>query len=951
MVNYAKLVKLPLSGYIRELYIHRSDMPNIFVEAVAVRDGRLYSFVKQVMVPPEKKILNIDLKAGARTFKPGDKCPLKVKITDDNGKPVVGEVVLTVYDKALDILSGGSNIPDIYKFFWSWKRYWYSQSRDSLNKYFYNIRKPEEPYMQRLGIFGGLPAAVSSSNGSVRRKGMMLEKSSDSMFMALAAAGNGGGAPKEAIVVRKNFADSVLWKVALKTDANGFAELPIPLPDNLTTWKIRAWAMTGKCSVGQGESEVIVSKDYLVRLILPRFLNNGDIATVSAVIMNRGDKFGKADTTIEIAGDSLKLLNSQEQTSSVAAKGEKRIDWQVRAVKPGSAAITVKSRCGDKSDALELRLPVQIKGIVKQVASSGYMKERENAVIDIDVPAKRKPESAKLTINFSPSIAAAMVDAVPYLVNTDDKDLFSTINRFIPALIAQNTLKKMKISLKTIEKMKANLNPVELGSKKERVKQWRRFRNNPVFSEEELAKIVKKELATLCGMQNSDGGWGWFSGFYECSYIYTTVRAVRALRLAADNGADFDKNVLERGISWLEDWQKRRIEQIKAHNYKVNNLDSLVFDTLGRVGKKSDFMLQKLFVERSQLSVAGLTLFAAACNRLGDKAKFEMLMRNIEQFLVEDKENQTAYLRLPVSYCWWYWFGRDIETQAEYLKLLAGTSPHGKRAAWLVKYILVNRKHANYWSSVVDTGLCVEALCEFLEKSGENAPDMAVEILYDGKLLRKVKINAENMFNINNSVVLSGDDVTSGKHKIEFRREGEGTVYFNSYLSYFSLEDYIKRAGLDLKVKRNYYKLEPIAAEAQVRGSRGQALKVGVEKYKRMPIKDFGEILSGDLVEIEFTIDSKNDYSYIVIQDGKAAGFEPVTKLSGYMPNSLGAYVEMRDKFVRFYVRSLARGKHSLSYRMRAVTPGKFSALPTTATGAYAPELRCNSNSFELNIK
>ena len=951
MVNYAKLVKLPPSGYIRQLHIHRSDMPNIFVEAIAVRDGRLYSFVKQILVPPEKKILNIDLKTDVRTFKPGEKCPLKVKITDANGKPVVGEVVLTVYDKALDLLSGGSNVPDIYKFFWSWKRYWYSRSRDSLSKYFYNLRKPREPYMQRLGVFGGLPASVSSFGRNAKRKSVMLEKSADMMVMPSAAVGNGGQAQKEAIVVRKNFADSIMWKVALKTDANGVAELPVPLPDNLTTWKIRAWAMTDKCSVGQGESEVIVSKDYLVRLILPRFLNKGDTATVSAIIMNRSDKTGKANTTIEISGDSLKLLNSPEQISSVAAKGEKRLDWQVQAVKSGTAAITVKSRCGDKSDALVLQLPVQIKGIVKQVATSGYMKERESAVIDIAVPTKRKPESAKLTINFSPSIAAAMVDAIPYLINTDDKDLFATINRFIPAIIAQNTLKKMNIDLKAIEKMKANLNPTELGSKRERVSQWRRFRNNPVFSEKELAKVVKKELATLCGMQNSDGGWGWFGGFHEYSYIYTTVRAVGALQLAADNGVMFDKNVLERGIAWLEDWQNRRIERIKKHNYKVNNLDALVFDILGKAGKKSDFMYQKLFAERQYLSAAGLTLFASACSRLGDKTKLEMLMRNIEQFLVEDNENQTAYLRLPDSRYWWCWYDRDIETQAEYLKLLAKTEPRGKRAAWLAKYILINRKHANYWSSVVDTGVCVEALCEFLQKSGETAPDMTVEILYDGKSLKKVKINAENMFNIDNSIVLNGKDVTSGKHKIEFKREGEGTVYFNSYLSYFSLEDYIKHTGLDLKIRRHYYKLDPVAAEDQARGSRGQALKVGVEKYKRTLIKDFSKILSGDLVEIEFTIESKNDYSYIVIQDGKAAGFEPVTKLSGYTPNSLGAYVEMRDKFVRFYVRNLARGKHSLSYRMRAVTPGKFSALPTTATGAYAPELRCNSNSFELNIK
>ena len=68
----------------------------------------------------------------------------------------------------------------------------------------------------------------------------------------------------------------------------------------------------------------------------------------------------------------------------------------------------------------------------------------------------------------------------------------------------------------------------------------------------------------------------------------------------------------------------------------------------------------------------------------------------------------------------------------------------------------------------------------------------------------------------------------------------------------------------------------------------------------RVAIDDFAKILSGDLIEIEFTIESKNDYEYIVINDGKPAGFEPVSVLSAYTQNNLGAFVEMRNTSVRF---------------------------------------------------
>jgi hypothetical protein len=83
----------------------------------------------------------------------------------------------------------------------------------------------------------------------------------------------------------------------------------------------------------------------------------------------------------------------------------------------------------------------------------------------------------------------------------------------------------------------------------------------------------------------------------------------------------------------------------------------------------------------------------------------------------------------------------------------------------------------------------------------------------------------------------------------------------------------------------------------------------------------------------------------------KPAGFEPVEVRSGYNGNDMGAYVEFRDQKVNFFVRVLARGKHSISYRMRAEIPGKFSALPTRAYAMYAPELRANSDEIKMKVE
>ncbi len=99
-------------------------------------------------------------------------------------------------------------------------------------------------------------------------------------------------------------------------------------------------------------------------------------------------------------------------------------------------------------------------------------------------------------------------------------------------------------------------------------------------------------------------------------------------------------------------------------------------------------------------------MFGLALHKQNQSEKLAMILQNIEQFVVQDDENQTAYLKLPEDNYWWYWYGSEIEANAYYLKLLAKTDPKGEKAPRLVKYLLNNRKHATYWNSTRDTAVC-----------------------------------------------------------------------------------------------------------------------------------------------------------------------------------------------------------------------------------------------------
>src|SRR5260370_39245241 len=118
--------------------------PNFFIEAVTVANGRVHSETREVIVPPEKRVLNVEVLPSATEYKPGQKATVKVKLTDLNGKPFVGSTAMSVYDKSVEYVSGGSNVPEIKEFFWKWRRSHYPATETSLNHNLGNLLHSNE---------------------------------------------------------------------------------------------------------------------------------------------------------------------------------------------------------------------------------------------------------------------------------------------------------------------------------------------------------------------------------------------------------------------------------------------------------------------------------------------------------------------------------------------------------------------------------------------------------------------------------------------------------------------------------------------------------------------------------------------------------------------------------------------------------------------------------------
>ena len=383
------------------------------------------------------------------------------------------------------------------------------------------------------------------------------------------------GAEQAPTTVRKNFADTAVWKGTLVTDKDGIAEVAFDMPEQTTGWKVRVWGMGHGTKVGQGEAEVVTKKNFLLRMQSPRFFTQKDEVVLSANVHNYLKEEKLATVTLETEGGTLALMTDAVKKVKIAPGGEARVDWRVKVKGEGPTIVRMKATTDAESDAMQMSFMSYVHGMLKMESFSGVIRpEGKSGKMSLRVPKERRVPQSRLEVRYSPTLAGAMVDALPYMVEYPYGCTEQTLNRFLPTVVTQRVLQRMKIDLKDVQKKRVNLNAAELGDAKERAKGWKRFDRNPVFDEEEVKKMVGAGITRLSNMQCQDGGWGWFSGQGEHSWPHTTAVVVHGLQVAQDNDVKLPAGMLDRGVAWLkahEIEQVRLIERApqKAWPYKL----------------------------------------------------------------------------------------------------------------------------------------------------------------------------------------------------------------------------------------------------------------------------------------------------------------------------------------------------------------------------------------------
>jgi alpha-2-macroglobulin len=923
----AKLVELPITD---------RNVPSFYITASSSFDRMLWQDSKRIVVPPVEHFINVDVQSDRQDYRPRQEGSFTITTRNVDGKPVPAEVALAVSDESVTAIQTDF-AGDPRRFFFGNDRAYPVAVVASVQSQRYGSFKEKDGRLfdelaekdQKRGRFDDLGGARASGSANARLApaGELLTVTASAPAVApppqkneVAYSGDSAGmkvAKEEKqnieIQVRNDFRSTAFWKPDVITGPDGVAHVTVKFPEALTTWRATARAVTPSTQVGIGSSTARTNMPLIVRLQAPRFFVAGDRATISAVVNNNTDEPLTVSPALDVEGVRLDGASAAE-TLKVPAHGEARADWKVIADREGTAKLRVTGRSAEFGDAMEKTFTVYEHGVDKLIARSGKLCGDE-AIVKLDLPHDRR--ATDFSIQVQPSLAAMMLDALPYLVEYPYGCTEQTMSRFLPAAIVARTLERNGLERKGI------------------------------VSPARIKDVTAKSLARLYDFQHGNGGWGWWKDGDSDDFM--TAYVLWGLSVAREAGIDVTTDSGNRAASYLDG-------RLVQHESNWQD-EAWILHAVAAWRKSATAPERKAFNDayshRDRLTSYSRALLALAAHDFGDAERAAVLVRNLEDGVKIDRAPDQSILvhgsgsgapevmgtaHWGEDHFWWRWFDGPVESTAFALQAIVRIDPKNALVEPVMNWMVKNRRGAQ-WNNTRDTAIAILALDDYLGVSGELKGETAFEVSVNGRVIHSGSAQTR---------VSVPHDLVRDANEIRIRRtRGQGALYFAAEGRFVSLEEPAKAAGNEIFVRREYFRL-----------AEHPTLLKGVT-YSREPLLDNGTANSGERVEVVATIEAKNDYNYLLLEDLKPAGLEAVELQSGTgltahdvkSERTVWVYQELRDRKVALFISHLPQGIWEIRYTLRAEVPGSFHALPLLGQAMYVPEVHANGDEVRMAVR
>lgn len=544
---------------------------------------------------------------------------------------------------------------------------------------------------------------------------------------------------------RSIFKDTAYWNPTILTDSSGRAQVSFQLPDNLTTWVLSAVAASRDTMVGQNTTDITITKDVVVRPILPEILRSGDKIVLSALVHNFTDSDQVFD--LEFTFDGGKVERPLIANTEIASGQMEQFYWSVFPDQvTDEAKITIKAQSQTDpalSDIVVQTIPVWEFGFWEKRLSFA---EGEKSFL-VNLSPDSDPEKSTINLTVSSTILGSLPTIMNYLVDYPYGCTEQTVSRLVPAIITQE-------------------NPLLFAS---------------VAKEKDIDDIIKTGIIHLIRLQQGNGGWGWWSSGPAKPFL--TAYVTEALLSLQD--LDFEVNPIM--LSDLEGfWQRIDEEDQESKVLKAY--------AMARLGKEEKILISDF----DNLSPDFLALAVMANYLNGD-----------HQSATNGLDRLTALAKRQEDIVFWSAgdstnFGSQSVSTALALRAIVLAQGDSDLALGAVRY-LVSARPNQYWWSTFAAAQTVQSLVDFLTVNGEAAPDYSYQVLFtdDDELLGQGQMNS-GLDSESQTIEIPLDELNQTPREIKVAKSGTGQIYSNLEISEFRTDRQAGPVVNGLAIEREY---------------------------------------------------------------------------------------------------------------------------------------------------
>ena len=942
-----------------------------------VKEGQMYQHQTQIMRPLPDKRLILTWKTFRDRLTPGQKEEWTLHIARPDGTPAKAQLLAAMYDKSLDnILSHGWDFsPNIHQNLPSahWRKGYYGSrhfSGTAPQRYMrvldlsFNRIDPSLLSMYWYGAVDELKTmSLGSANSSKRllasrsaapkaigsfdmqAKEMAAETVAAEEMLAdvafsepdagSAAAGNNGQEQQ----MRENLNETAFFYPALMTDADGNVAVKFTLPESLTTWRFMGLGHDKEMNYGMLNGEAVAKKDVMIQPNMPRFVRQGDKATLSARIFNTGEQAVSGTARLQLIDpETNKVIDQSTQPVTLDVNSTTTVAFVCAPKATWPALLIAKCSVEGKtfSDGEQHYLPVLPD--VEMVVNTLPFTQNTAGLKEIDLTklfpqSRSKDHTPKLTVEYTNHPAWLMIQALPSVAARNDKDVISQATAFYANSLGAFIMKQNPTIKGTIEQWQQELGtetslmsslqknqdlkslvidetPWVMDADRE-ADQKRQLIN--YFDDNTLQYRLDKNLQNLRDLQNGDGSWSWWPGMPGNLYMTTAVVKMLTRLNAMTGSQQGTTQMLSSAMQYLGKEMVEEVKQMRKleREHKVKDLrpsetavDVLYIWSLANTqlsGKTADartYLVDHLAKQTHEFTIYGKAVAAVILAKNGKQQKAAEYLESIRQYSVYQQEKGRYFDTRKAYYSW-----RDykIPTEVAAIEALKAIEPNDLQTVEEMQRWLLQSKRTQAWDTPLNS---VDAVYAFLNGRTEMLQTKEPSVIsLNGKPMDMPKATA-GLGYVKTSA--SGNNLKT----LSVRKTSDGTSWGAVYAQFMQPVTEIQSAAAGITVKR-----ELLAADTQ---------------------KPIGKALSvGDKIKIRITITAERDYDFVQLIDKRAACMEPVEQLSGY---HWGYYCSPKDYTTNYYFDRLSKGKHVVETEYYVDRQGTYATGTCTVQCAYAPE-------------